>query len=193
MITSHDFGVHFCVVNLPAWQLAVKDGGKYPSSHFGSHWAPWSSVSRQSPDDPFSGATSSHLSGTHVDASNLPKEHIIGPDRVYPASHSGVHISPDPNVPLQSPMRPFAGGSTLLHGFGTHLLTPSLPAEQNVEPDGWYPSSHCGLQNSPWTSGRLDGHVPMLPCSMPAMVSHAIGSHDATDNSPVRHLVSPAD
>ena len=63
---------------------------EYPSSHVGWHEDPLANELVQLPTAPFVGAVdASHGFAEHVAAVNVPKEHELVPDTVYPELHVG--------------------------------------------------------------------------------------------------------
>ena len=61
-----------------------------------------------------------HEFAEHVAAANVPKEHDLVPDTVYPELHAGWHVDPLARELVQSPTAPFVGAADASHGLGTH-------------------------------------------------------------------------
>ena len=102
----HEFAVHVAAVKVPALHELVPDT-VYPELHVGWHVDPLASEFVQSPAPPFVGAAdASHGFAEHVAAVNVPKEHELGPDTVYPELHVGWHVDPLARELVQSPTPP---------------------------------------------------------------------------------------
>ena len=54
-------------------------------------------------------------SEAHVAAVNVPKEHELVPDTVYPELHVGWHVDPLARELVQSPAPPFVGAADASH------------------------------------------------------------------------------
>ena len=65
-----------------------------------------------------------HEFAVHVAAVNVPKEHELVPDTVYPELHVGWHVDPLVKELVQSPASPFAGAAEASHGFAVWQLEP---------------------------------------------------------------------
>ena len=74
-----------------------------------------------------SGNTTRHAFGVHCASVNTPRWHLVGPDRVCPASQEGTHDSPCSRTLGHAPMRPFRGGFTSRHAFGSHRDACKVP------------------------------------------------------------------
>jgi hypothetical protein len=112
----HEFAEHVAVVSVPALQDDVPDT-VYPELHVGWHVEPLATELVQSPAPPFVGAVdASHGFAAHVAAVNVPKEHELVRDTVYPESHVGWQVDPLAMEPVQSPTPPFVGAADASHG-----------------------------------------------------------------------------
>ena len=90
-----------------------------------------------------------HEFAEHVAAVNVPKEHELVPDTVYPELHVGWHVEPLASELVQSPTPPFAGGEEASHGFKEHVAAVSVPAVQELVPETMYPELHVGWHVDP--------------------------------------------
>ena len=57
-----------------------------------------------------------HEFAAHVAAVNVPREHELVPDTVYPELHVGWHVDPLARELVQSPAPPFVGAADASHG-----------------------------------------------------------------------------
>ena len=141
---SHGFAEHVAAVSVPALQDDVPDT-VYPELHVGWHVEPLASELVQSPTPPFEGAVdASHGFAEHVAAVNVPSEHELVPETVYPESHVGWQVDPLAREPVQSPTPPFVGVEDALHGFGEHVALVSTRFKHDDVPETVYPASHAG-------------------------------------------------
>ena len=112
----HEFAEHVAAVSVPALQDDVPDT-VYPELHVGWHVDPLASELVQSPAPPYVGAVdASHGFAEHVAAVNVPKEHELVPDTVYPELHVGWQVDPLAKELVQSPTPPFVGAVDASHG-----------------------------------------------------------------------------
>ena len=64
-----------------------------------------------------------HEFAEHVAAVNVPREHELEPDTVYPELHVGWHVDPLARELVQSPAPPFVGAADASHGFASHVVS----------------------------------------------------------------------
>ena len=84
-----------------------------------------------------------HEFAEHVAAVNVPKEHELVPDTVYPELHVGWHVDPLVNELVQSPAPPFVGAADASHKFAEHVAMDIEPSVlHDISPSKAYPSSH---------------------------------------------------
>ena len=70
----------------------------------------------------------------HVAAVNVPKEHELVPDTVYPESHVGWHVDPLARELVQSPAPPFVGAADASHVYDEVQMFPPLTAAASLVP-----------------------------------------------------------
>ena len=90
-----------------------------------------------------------HEFAEHVAAVNVPKEHELVPDTVYPELHVGWQVDPLASELVQSPAPPFVGAADASHGFAEHVAAVSVPALQDDVPDTVYTELHVGWHVEP--------------------------------------------
>ena len=90
-----------------------------------------------------------HEFAEHVAAVNVPKEHELVPDTVYPELHVGWQVDPLASELVQSPAPPFAGAVDASHGFAEHVAAVRVPAVQELVPETVYPELHVGWHVDP--------------------------------------------
>ena len=108
------------VVSVPAAHVLVPIS-VYPLLHVGVHELPLARLDVHVPASPFIGAVAaSHALALHaaVLVVNVPAEHVLVPDTVYPLLHVGVHELPLASVAVHVPASPFVGAAEASHGQG---------------------------------------------------------------------------
>ena len=95
-----------------------------------------------------------HEFAEHVAAVNVPKEHELVPDTVYPELHVGWQVDPLARELVQSPAPPFVGAADASHGFAAHVAAVNVPALQEDVPDTVYPRVARGLARRAVSEGR---------------------------------------
>ena len=85
-----------------------------------------------------------HEFAAHVAAVNVPKEHELVPDTVYPELHVGWQVDPLASELEQPPAPPFVGAVDASHGFGEHVALVSTLFKHDDVPETVYPESHVG-------------------------------------------------
>jgi hypothetical protein len=96
----------------------------YPLLHVGVHELPLARLEVHVPTAPFVGAVAAlHGFGLHSKLSlNVPYEHDLLPDAVYPLLHVGVHEAALSRLDGHVPMAPFVGAETV-HGLPAQRKT----------------------------------------------------------------------
>ena len=90
-----------------------------------------------------------HEFAEHVAAVNVPKEHELVPDTVYPELHVGWQVDPLASELVQSPAPPFLGAADASQGFAEHVAAVRVPAVQELVPETVYPELHVGWHVDP--------------------------------------------
>ena len=95
-----------------------------------------------------------HEFAEHVAAVNVPKEHELDPDTVYPELHVGWHVEPLARELVQSPTLPFDGAVDASHGFAV-LIAIICPTGKwkNVESTNMI-NTRSQIQRKPYASGH---------------------------------------
>ena len=88
-------------------------------------------------------ADASHGFAEHVAAVNVPKEHELVPDTVYPELHVGWHVDPLARELVQSPTPPFVGAADASHEFAEHVAAVNVPKKHELVPETVYPESQA--------------------------------------------------
>ena len=101
-----------------------------------------------------------HEFAEHVAAVNVPKEHELDPDTVYPELHVGWHVDPLAREFVQSPTAPFEGAVDASHGFAEHVAAVSVPALHDDVPDAVYPELHVGWHVDPVARDPVQSPAP---------------------------------
>ena len=129
-----------------------------------------------------------HEFAEHVAAVNVPKEHELVPDTVYPELHVGWQVDPLASELVQSPAPPFVGAADASHGFAEHVAAVSVPALQDDVPDTVYPDLHVGWHVEPLD--REPVQSPTAPFEGAVDASHGFAEHVAAVRVPaVQELV----
>ena len=124
----------------------------------------------------------------HVAAVNVPKEHELDPDTVYPELHVGWQVDPLARELVQSPTAPFVGAVDASHGFAEHVAAVSVPALQDDVPDTVYPELHVGWHVEPLARELVQS--PAAPFAGAADASQGFAAHVAAVRFPaVQELV----
>ena len=127
-----------------------------------------------------------HEFAEHVAAVNVPKEHELVPDTVYPELHVGWHVEPLASELVQSPAPPFVGAADASHGFAEHVAAVSVPALQDDVPDTVYPELHVGWHVDPLAREPVQSPTP--PFVGAADASHGgAGEHVALVSTRFKH------
>ena len=116
-----------------------------------------------------------HEFAEHVAAVNVPKEHELVPDTVYPELHVGWHVEPLASELVQSPAPPFAGAVDASHGFAEHVAAVRVPAVQELVPETVCPELHVGWHDVPLARELVQS--PAAPLVGGAEASHGSGLH----------------
>ena len=130
-----------------------------------------------------------HEFAEHVAAVNVPKEHELVPDNVYPELHVGWHVEPLAIVSVQSPAPPFVGAADASHGFAAHVAAVNVPREHELEPDTVYPELHVGWHVDPLARELVQSPAPPFVGATDA--SHGSAEHVAAVNVPKEQDVVP--
>ena len=123
-----------------------------------------------------------HEFAEHVAAVNVPKEHELVPDTVYPELHVGWHVDPLAIELVQSPTPPFVGAVDASHGFAEHVAAVNVPKEQELVPDTVYPELHVGWHVEPLARELVQSPGP--PFVGAADASQGFAAHVAAVNVP---------
>ena len=121
----------------------------YPLLHVGVHELPLARLAVQSPSAPFVVATAaSHALALQANVLlNVPAEHDLLPDAVYPLLHVGVHELPLAKLDVHGLASPFVGAVAALHALALHTAVSVRVAPswlQYREPESVYPLLHVG-------------------------------------------------
>ena len=130
-----------------------------------------------------------HEFAEHVAAVNVPKEHELVPDTVYPELHVGWQVDPLASELVQSPAPPFVGAVDASHGFAEHVAAVSVPALQDDVPDTVYPELHVGWHVVPLARELVQSPTPPFVGASDA--SHGFAEHVAAVNVPREHELFP--
>ena len=127
----HALALHTAVlvVSVPAVHALVPVS-VYPLLHVGVHELPLARLAVHGPASPFVGAAdASHALPLQANVLlNVPAEHDLLPDAVYPLLHVGVHELSIARLDVQSPRAPFVGAVVAWQvgaGVGLHANTPN--------------------------------------------------------------------
>ena len=101
-----------------------------------------------------------HEFAEHVAAVNVPKEHELVPDTVYPELHVGWHVDPLAKELVQSPTLPFVGAADASHGFAEHVAAVRVPAVQELVPETVCPELHVGWHVDPLANELMQSPTP---------------------------------
>ena len=126
-----------------------------------------------------------HEFAEHVAAVNVPKEHELVPDTMYPELHVGWHVDPLARELVQSPAPPFVGAADASHGFAEHVAAVNVPKEHELVPDTVYPELHVGWHVDPLTRALVQS--PTAP-----LVGAVDASQGDTSTGVERSVVVPS-
>jgi len=139
----------------------------YPEAHVGSHDDPLASddphaLAPPLPMPPFSGAMTTHGSGSHVASDvRVPARQDVTPLLVYPEAHVGSHDDPLSSDDVQSPRSTaLAGSAEASHGLGSHDAAVPRP-----------------LHMYPWPYFAVQSELPRHSTHMSPLTSLLVSIH----------------